>query len=404
MKLTHLPLQLCPEQVVRLRSGQALLLLAMLALGGCASTNESAPEWAGVKNEDDPAKLVNFAATAKFGVRWHRDVGDSGANLLQPALTENAIYAASAKGVLTRLDRATGKSVWRIETDIDISGGVGTGNGYVLVGGNKGDVLAYDEDGKLLWKSKVSSEVLSVSPVADGIVLVRSGDGRIAGLNATDGKRVWVYERSTPALVVRSHAGVTIQRGVAFAGFAGGRLAALSVKDGEVLWETSVSQPRGNTELERISDITGNPVVDDEQVCAIVFQGRIACYDVVQGSPMWNREISSDKGMMLLRKYLYLSDAKSSVIEMDKTNGNTVWKNDQLFMRGISAPHVMENFVVVGDHDGYLHGLSREDGSFAARIQLDGGAIKATILPLDDGLLVQTRGGDLYSLSIKLKQ
>ncbi len=378
-----------------------LLLGLLFALGGCASTDESIPDWAGVKGDAEPAKLVEFIETARFEVRWHNNVGDLGADLLQPAVTKDAIYSASVKGSLMRLDHATGKQVWRIHTGLIISGGVASGDGLVLIGGDKGDVLAYDEAGKLRWKSLVSSEVLNVSPVVDGVVMVRSGDGRIAGLNAADGKRVWMYERSTPALVVRSHAGVTIQRGVAYAGFAGGKLAAISIKDGEVLWEAQVSQPRGNTELERISDITSDPVVDDEQVCAIAFQGRIACFDAAQGSPLWNRDISSDKGMMVLRKYLYLSDVSGSVIALDKTTGSTTWKNGQLLSRGITAPYALENFVVVGDFEGYLHGLNREDGNFAARIKLDGGAIVATPIEMDGGLLVQTRGGDLYSLSIK---
>jgi outer membrane protein assembly factor BamB len=302
---------------------------------------------------------------------------------------------------LMRLDRTTGKQVWSIQTGIVVSGGVASGDGLVLVGGDKGDVLAYDEDGKLRWKSLVSSEVLSVSQVADGIVMVRSGDGRIAGLNAADGKRVWVYERSTPALVVRSHAGVAIQRGVAYAGFAGGKLTAIKIKDGEVLWETQVSQPRGNTELERISDITSDPIVDDNQVCGIAFQGRIACFDTAQGSPLWNRDISSDKGMMVLSKYLYLSDTGGSVIALDKITGSTTWKNSELLLRDVTAPYALGNFVVVGDFEGYLHGLNREDGKFAARIKLDGGSVVAAPIELDEGLLVQTRGGDIYSLSIK---
>ena len=201
--------------------------------------------------------------------------------------------------------------------------------------------------------------------------------------------------------MVRSHAGVAIQRGVAYAGFAAGKLAAISIKDGTVVWETQVSQPRGNTELERISDITSDPVVDDEQVCAIAFQGRVACFEPAQGSPLWNRDISSDKGMMLLRKYVYLSDAGGSVFALDKSTGSTVWKNDQLSMREVSAPYALGDFVVVGDFEGYLHGLSREEGRLAARIKLEGGAIKTAPLLLDNGLLVQTRGGDLYSLSIK---
>lgn len=388
------------RSLLRHGSGQALLVVMLLALSGCSAV-DTVQGWFGMKGGVEMAKLTNFSETAKFEVRWRADVGDSGTSLLQPALAKNAVYGVSGKGMLMRLDRATGKQVWRIESGIAVSGGVGGGEGLVLIGSDKGEVLAYDEDGKLRWSSKVSSEVLSAPQAADGVVIVRSGDGRIAGLNATDGKRAWLYERSTPALVVRSHAGVTIQRGVAFAGFAGGKLVALSVKEGLVLWEASVSQPRGNTELERISDVTSNPVADDEQICAIAFQGRLACFDVAQGNPLWNRDISSDKGMMVLRKYLYLSDANGSVITLDKTSGGTVWKNEQLFMRDTTAPFALGNFVVAGDYDGYLHGLSRDDGRFAARIKLDGGAIRTAPLELDGGLLVQTRGGSLYSLSIR---
>jgi outer membrane protein assembly factor BamB len=56
---------------------------------------------------------------------------------------------------------------------------------------------------------------------------------------------------------------------------------------------------------------------------------------------------------------------------------------------------------VVGDFEGYLHGLSLEDGSLAARIKLDGGAIRVAPMELNGGLLVLTRGGELYSVSIK---
>jgi len=385
------------------RNIRLLPLLILLTAAGCASDNASTPEWAGVKSADEPASLVDFTETADFEIRWQTEVGDSGANLLQPALTENAVYAVSVNGNLSKLDKKTGTTLWQVTTGLDVSGGVGSGEGLAIIGGKKGDVLAFDESGLIKWESKVSSEVLSVSQVTDGMVVVRSGDGRMTGLSADYGKQVWIFERSTPALVVRNHASVSILHGVAFAGFPAGRLVAVRLSNGEVLWETSVSKPRGNTELERISDITGNPVVDETQVCAVAFQGRMGCYDIAQGSPLWNRELSSDKGMMLLRGYLYLSDSRSTVTEMDKTTGNTVWKNDELYMRGISSPYVMEDFVIVGDQQGYLHGLSRDNGAFVVRTKLKGGAINATILKLGDGFLLQTRGGDMYSLTIKSK-
>jgi outer membrane protein assembly factor BamB len=399
----RLPSTLVPGGAAKSRPGSGLLaLLALLAIAGCSSTGDSSPDWAGVKGGSEPSALVEFHHTARFEVRWHSNVGDSGANPQQPAVTSDAVYGVSGKGVLTRLDRSSGKQQWRVETGLLVSsGGVASGEGLVLVGGDKGDVQAYGEDGKLRWKTTVSSEVLSISSVSDGVVLVRTGDGHITGLNAADGKNIWVYERTTPALVVRSHAGAVIQRGVAYAGFSGGKLEALNIKNGEVLWENVVSQPTGNTELERISDVTSDPVVDDEQVCAISFQGRVACFGIAQGGPLWNRDLSSDKGLMMLRKYIYLTDAQGAVLSLDKVTGGTMWKNDQMLLRGVTAPYALGDFVAVGDYKGYLYGLNREDGSLAARIQLDGGAIWTPPQELDGGFLVQTSGGELYSLTIK---
>ena len=65
-----------------------------------------------------------------------------------------------------------------------------------------------------------------------------------------------------------------------------------------------------------------------------------------------------------------------------------------------SFRQIWRRFVVIGDYQGFLHGLSREDGRFAARIKLDGSAIGNAAIEMDNGLLVQTRSGGVYSLSI----
>jgi outer membrane protein assembly factor BamB len=372
----------------------AFSLLALLA--GCSTISG----WFGGKKNEEPAKLVDFKATATFKVRWHEDVGDMGDSVLTPALTQDAVYAADADGKVYKLQRTDGKQVWRIDSGFTITGGVGTGDGLVLVGGEKGEVAAYGEDGKLHWKTTVSSEVLSAPQAADGMVVVHTGDGKVTGLSEADGKRQWLYEHPTPSLIVRSHADLAISRGVAYAGFAGGKLAAIDIASGNVKWEASVSQPRGITELDRISDITSPPVVDDQQVCAVSFQGRVGCFDATQGSELWNRELSSDKGLAILHKNLYVSDAQGVVHAMDKNSGTTIWKNSQLLRRQTSRPLALGDFVVVGDFEGYLHALSSDDGRMMARIDTDGSPILSAPLEMDGGLLVQTRDGGLYSVSI----
>ncbi|MBU0688591.1 MAG: outer membrane protein assembly factor BamB [Gammaproteobacteria bacterium] len=367
------------------------LLTCALLLAACSSDK------AGI----DPAKLIDFQPTAKIEVRWQHSLGDSGINVLTPGVTRVAVFGASDE-YLYRFDRDTGKQMWRIKPGFTISGGVGAGEGLVLVGGDQGELAAFDEtDGKLRWQVQVSSEVLSAPKIASGIVVVRTGNGRIAGLNADDGKRLWLYERVTPALSVRSHAGVTIRNGMVYAGFAAGRLAAIGLTKGVVIWEATVSQPRGNTELERISDITSLPVADDRQVCAIAFQGRLVCFDAIQGNTLWTREMSSDKGLALFGGNLYVTDADGTVFALDRSSGATLWKNDQNAYRRVTAPYPFEEYIVVGDFEGYLHVFNTGDGGLLARRKTDGSAILSAPVVMGDGALVQTSDGELLAISVQ---
>ena len=367
----------------------ALLLLVIVS--GCSSD----------KVEVKPSPLVNFASTAKFDVRWQHNIGKAGVNVLLPAVTTELVIAANGKGGIQCFDLETGKSRWDIDNGFAISGGIGAGGGAVLLGGDKGDVAVYEEaTGKLRWKSKVSSEVLSAPKLADGVVVVRTEDGRITGLDAKDGKRLWLYERATPALVARGNAGVTIRNNIVYAGFAAGKLTAIGLHNGVIVWESSVSQPHGNTELERISDIISLPIVSDSQVCAVAFQGRLGCFDSEQGGALWSRDISSDKGLTMSRKYLFLTDTGDVVSGLDKLSGSSYWKNDQLAQRKITAPLALENYLLVADFEGYLHALSRDDGSFVARMSTDGSAIRSAPVAAGDGFVVQTSKGGLYYITI----
>lgn len=348
----------------------------------------------------EPAELHSFKESAVFEKRWNRDVGDVDNAGLQPAVTSNAVYAANAEGELYRLDPVNGSKIWKVKSGFKISGAVGAGEGYVVIGGLRSELAAYDADGKLRWLTRVSSEVLSAPQIVDGLVLVRTSDGRIAALSLQDGSRQWLYERATPTLIVRNHAGVVVRRGVVYAGFAAGKLVAINLSNGALIWESAVSQPRGNTELERISDITSLPVVDGESVCAVAFQGRLACFDSKQGAMLWSREVSSDKGLSLAGKVLFATDADGTVLAMDKASGSTVWKNDQLFMRQVSAPYLTDKYVVVGDFEGRLHALSRVDGSLVARAKTDGSKTLFAPVQLGKGFVLQTRDGGVYSVEI----
>jgi outer membrane protein assembly factor BamB len=385
-----------------MKSARAIALAALVALGGCSTVGNVYDRWFGSRPAAKPAPLVTITPTAQPRIRWQANVGAAERNMFFPAVTGNTVYAAGAAGQIASFDTKTGNQIARFSAGQRLSGGVAASGSLVLVGTARGDVLAFDPSGKQLWKAQLSGEVLAPAAIEGTLAVVRAGDGRAYGLDAVDGKRRWVYQRSTPALSLRNHTGVVLERGAIFAGFPGGRLVALSASTGTVGWDSVVALPRGTTELERVADVVGLPVVDGDRVCAVAYQGRIACFDTQSGTSIWARDMSSVAGMDADHRGVYITDDKNAIVALDKASGGSLWKQDKLFGRGVSAPLAFGRFVVVADFEGYVHFLSREDGSFAARIATDGSAIGAPPLALDsDSVLVQTRKGGLFAITVQ---
>jgi len=380
--------------------------LLAITLVGCSSITDIKTDLServfGRVPADPPAELTEIKPTLFPKVMWSIKLGKADDFDFSPATQDGAVYAASATGELVKVDGATGKQVWSVNVGEKLSGGVGLGPNLVLVGTPKGYVIAYDQAGTLLWKSTVSSEVLSSPKVDSGMVVVRCGDSRIFGLNTIDGKRKWIYERATPALSLRSSAGVAVDSGMAYAGFAGGKLIALRIEDGKIAWEASVAQPKGTTEIERIADITSLPVVDGSLIYAVAYQGKITAVDRATGRVGWSRDISSYTGLSSEDARVYLSHATGSVYALDYSNGKTFWRQGDLSNRRLSAPLPMGSVVAVGDVEGYVHFLDRDEGTFAARIKTDDSAVMPQMTEIGtNGLLVQTRNGGLFAISLK---
>jgi len=375
-----------------------VLLAAGAVLGGCSSWNPM--DWFGGPSGPPPAPLTPIANPQAVRVLWSASVGDSGRFVFSPALAGDSVYAASRDGSVARFDAATGSARWRVSLDARLSAGVGSDGTLVVVATDEGEVFALDaQNGGVRWRARVSSEVLAAPVVGSGLVLVRSGDSRIFAFGELDGKRRWVYQRAPASLIIRSPAGVTIAGDGAYAGFSGGKLVAIALENGGARWEGSVALPRGATELERITEVLGNPAAEEREVCAAAFQGRVACFDVRSGTLLWSRELSSLTGVGLDERNAYVSDDKGGVQALDRRTGRSVWKQDRLANRQLSLPLAIGADVVVGDLEGYVHFLSRESGAFVARMATGGTPIRAAPIRLPTGFLVQTQSGGLYALS-----
>jgi outer membrane protein assembly factor BamB len=381
---------------------RVIAAVALLSISGCSTVGGLYDRWFGSAPTSKPAPLTAITQTIQARVVWRAAVGPAERSVFYPAVSGNTVYAAGAAGQIAGFDVKSGKEVARINSGQRLSGGVAASGTLVLAGTSKGEVLAFDAGGKQRWKAQLGGEVLAPPAIDGNLVIARAGDGRIYGLDAINGSRRWIYQRSTPALSLRSYSGVVVQRGAIFAGFPGGRLVALTAATGALGWDSVVALPKGTTELERVADVMGLPVVDSDRVCAVAYQGRVACFDTLSGTTIWARDLSSSAGLAADSRGVYVTDDKNAIVALDKANGGSLWKQDKLFGRGVSAPVALGRYVIVGDFEGYVHILSREDGSFAGRVATDGTAIGAAPLAIDvDTIVVQTRSGGVFAIEVK---
>lgn len=390
-----------------MRSGasvrRVLAVLGLAAFAGCSSMPSLNPlDWWSGPAGPKPAELPPLAAAQTVRVLWSARIGTADSFFFSPVLAGDSVYAAARDGTVARIDASTGQVRWRGSAGTRLSAGVGSDGALVAVATEEGEVIALDaKDGKPRWKARASSEVIAPPAVGADLVLVRSADSRIFAFDAADGKRRWVFQRAAGPLAVRSPAGVTVQDKLAYAGFSGGKLVAIALTNGAMRWEATVATPKGATELERVADIMGTPTAQGREVCAAAYQGRVACYDGQNGAQQWAREVSTLTGVSFDARYAFVSDDRGAVHALDRTNGRSVWKQDKLAHRRLSLPLAVDSEVVVGDLQGYVHFLSREAGTFVARFATDGSPVLAAPLRLPSGLLVQTRNGGLYALSLR---
>lgn len=369
-------------------------LVAILA--GCSSLN---PFSSKSTPRNPPAALEEFKSTLAVRTAWSTSIGSAGAFVFSPAVAAGSVFVAAADGAISRLDAASGRPQWRINAGVPLTAGVGSDGATVAVAADKGILMAFDGDGKLQWKAQASSEILSAPAVGQGVIVVRSVDNRIAAYDIETGARRWVVQRSSPPLTLRTAPGIVISGPSAFVALPGGRLVALALSNGGPRWEAAVGDPRGTTELERIADLSGAPVVAGRDVCAIAYQGRVACFDAVTGATRWAKEMSSDVGVGVDERFVFAADDRGTVTALARDTGSGAWRNSKLAYRHLSTPVAVGRAVAVGDAQGYIHFLSRDDGSLVARTSTDGSRV-ATSVPLGaTTALFQTQAGTVVAFA-----
>lgn len=370
-----------------------IVVLAGLALlaAACSKEEDVAP----------PAELVDFDPLVRIHKVWSTDTrgGDEVLRLgLRPAVEGERVYVAGHGGDVQALELATGRDLWRVDTELELSGGPAVGEGLVVVGSSEGALVALDStNGAKRWQVTTGGEVLTAPSIASGLVVVRTVDGRLRGLRTADGTEAWNYEQPVPRLSLRGNAAPVVSGDMVLAGLDNGKVVALSLVSGEVLWATTVAPAHGKTEIERLVDIDSPVRVSGSDVFVVGYQGRIAMLALGTGQIWWGRDLSSNRGFTADENTLYVTTSDSSVVALRRRDGTPVWTQDSLLRRSVTAPALVDDTLVVADFDGYLHWLDPTNGQLLARGRAGKSRVSNSPLAVGDLVLVQTDSGEVQA-------
>ncbi|MCE7031380.1 outer membrane protein assembly factor BamB [Lysobacter sp. GX 14042] len=380
----------------------ALVACCVVAVAGCSTVRG----W--FSKDDDkeagPAPLVEFAPTASIQKLWSASAGKGEGKLgvgQVPAVADGRVFAAAVRGGVRAYDLRSGAQVWHYPSDLRLSGGPGVGDGLVVVGGLDGEVVALDAaSGEERWSAQVGNEVISAPMIGLGMVFVRSNDGRLTAFDVRNGERRWFWNHDVPPLSVRGNGRSVLGPGYVFIGNDDGTLVALAAGDGRPLWEVPVGQQEGRTELDRMADVDGQPLLDGTAIYATSFKGTTIAIDAPSGQPMWASENGGLGGLAAGASVLVATAGDGTVYGLDKTTGSALWQQPGLLRRGVSAPAAQGEYAVVGDAEGYLHWMRLYNGEFAARTRLGRDPVRGAPVVSDGILVVQDTGGRLAAYQL----
>lgn len=391
--------------IMSLRSLTALSLV--LSLSACSTVKG----WFEMDDEDDltaPVELVDINETVKIKKLWSKSIGDGqseGYLKIQPVISGDSIYVASADGEVVSIERNTGKEQWSVDLEISISGGVGIYENALLLGGSDGSVMQLNaSDGSLNWTTRVNGEVLAPPQGNGRVVVAQSYEGRVQGLDFNTGEKLWVFNSNVPVLTVRGTSTPILSNNKVYVGFASGRVLSLESTTGAVAWETRVAIPQGRSEIERIVDVDGTMVLIGKELYAASYQGRLVAIDVGSGRKMWQQDVSSFAGVSQGFGNVYVTDEDGTVMAYLRNGQGERWSQPALGYRELSRPTPVSSYLAVADFEGYVHLLSQIDGEFVGRVKADGDGARADMLSDGNILYVYGNSGKLVAYKITAKE
>jgi outer membrane protein assembly factor BamB len=255
-----------------------------------------------------------------------------------------------------------------------------------------------------MWSAQANGELLSAPTVAEDVVAVNTSKGAFEAFDIDNGKKLWTYEMQLPNLTLRGTGSAAYEAGGFFLGTADGKVAVVVKSNGQAAWEQAVFSPTGANEFTRMADIDMTPLILGENLYVASYNGNLVSMELRSGRVVWSRKYSSFNDLAAAGISLYLVDDHSRIYSVDRRNGLELWSTSVLKNRELTAPAVIDNYIVVGDFEGYLHFIDRNSGDIVGRVQVDSDGLYAQPLVVGDKIYVQGRSGKVAIVTLNKEE
>ena len=382
------------KQIKNKAAFRLISLACVTLLSGCSLFGAS-------ETVAQPTKLVEIDNPSGTLTKiWQKEVGEMGLGLFVPAQANGTLAAVSRQGQFKFLALQTGELQSETSLKTPLQTGVAYNGTLFFVGTEDARLLALDKKGSVVWSQSLTSTLTEPPLLLGDKVIARGRDGRISAYSAKDGKAIWNQIETTPPLSVRPKTPtLTPLASDAFvAPRAGGSLVVYQAQTGKPLLEVLVAVSKGSSEVERASDVISQSAFNGRQLCAVAYQGRVACFNPQSGQVLWNKAMSSSTGVTLSNTVLYTATVEGELFAFDAATGQLLWKNEALKYRQVTTPVLLNQQLLVVDALGFAHVLSPNTGKIIARLNI--GTVGAMSQPLVFGSLavLQAPSGEIMAL------
>ena len=312
------------------------------------------------------------------------------------------VFAADSLGNIVAVD-LNGNILWKTSVKEQITSGPSLFKDKICVATATAKLICLDaNNGEKLWSAIISSEVVAelgfTSEPSLDLVFVHTIDGGLSAINLVNGRQVWRFSTTVPSISLRRGSKPVVSGTKVVSGFANGKLFALNKEDGSVSWSHNIANPKGKSELQRMIDISADPVIYDNKVYAVSYQGNLTVIGLNDGAIIWEREISSYSGLVVDDTKAYVVGVDGKIFAVDNKTGSTLWVQEDLIGRSLSKPVIIDNCIVVGDIDGNLFFLNKRFGNIKVSTFIDKSGI--SIPPVTDNniMYILNNNGNLMAV------